>query len=190
MNGAFWHGHPSRHKPGRSGAYWDEKIARNVERDRQVNAALESRGWIVVRVWDFEVARELEAVVERIIGALRMRTSDSAAWQCRLAERSGARATRNALLDASHDIVAPEDRSFGENLRDSRHSANLSQADLAERAGASRAAIGAYERGVRTPGLPTIVKLARALGVPPDALLGSLTGFCGIRSSTRACGRR
>src|SRR5688572_28401692 len=29
VDGAFWHGHPSRHKPGRSGRYWDNKIERN-----------------------------------------------------------------------------------------------------------------------------------------------------------------
>ena len=71
VDGAFWHGHPSRHKPGRSGAYWDEKIQRNVDRDRRVDAELRDRGWRVVRVWDFEVRKELGGVVERIVDALR-----------------------------------------------------------------------------------------------------------------------
>lgn len=70
VDGAFWHGHPSRHRPGRSGSYWDEKIARNVERDRAVDAQLESSGWTVVRVWDFEVKRDLDAVVEKVQAAL------------------------------------------------------------------------------------------------------------------------
>ena len=55
VDGAFWHGHPDKYWQGRSGEYWDKKIARNIERDEEVNAALESQGWAVVRVWDFEV---------------------------------------------------------------------------------------------------------------------------------------
>jgi DNA mismatch endonuclease (patch repair protein) len=70
VDGAFWHGHPSRHKPGRSGAYWDEKIERNVARDRRVDRELRSLGWEVVRVWDFEVRKNLEAVVRRVEAAL------------------------------------------------------------------------------------------------------------------------
>lgn len=68
VDGAFWHGHPSRHRPGRSGAYWDEKIARNVERDRQVDRALEDLGWTVERIWDFDIRRNLDAIVERVAG--------------------------------------------------------------------------------------------------------------------------
>lgn len=70
VDGAFWHGHPSRHRPGRSGSYWDEKIARNVERDRAVDVDLERLGWEVVRVWDFEVKRDLPAVVAKVQAAL------------------------------------------------------------------------------------------------------------------------
>jgi DNA mismatch endonuclease, patch repair protein len=70
VDGAFWHGHPSRHRPGRSGSYWDEKIARNVERDRAVDVELERIGWEVVRVWDFEVKCDLPAVVAKVQAAL------------------------------------------------------------------------------------------------------------------------
>ena len=84
VDGAFWHGHVSRHKPGRSGEYWDTKIARNVERDRQADDALRAAGWTVVRVWDFEIRRNLPAVVERIKDALRERASGGVDWQRRL----------------------------------------------------------------------------------------------------------
>jgi DNA mismatch endonuclease (patch repair protein) len=70
VDGAFWHGHPSRHKPGRSGAYWDEKIEANVARDRRVDATLRKDGWTVVRVWDFEIRKDLPNVVERVASAL------------------------------------------------------------------------------------------------------------------------
>lgn len=76
IDGAFWHGHPSRHKPGRSGAYWDEKIERNIERDKRVDAELHAAGWTVIRVWDFEVRGDLEAVVEEIAEAVSARRQE------------------------------------------------------------------------------------------------------------------
>ena len=75
VDGAFWHGHPSRHKPGRSGEYWDTKIARNQERDLQVDETLRQMGWRVIRVWDFEVMSDPVAAAERIICATRGESS-------------------------------------------------------------------------------------------------------------------
>ena len=74
VDGAFWHGHPSRHKPGRSGSYWDEKIATNVARDERVNRELEEAGWVVLRIWDFEIRKNLDSVVTRAEAILRPRT--------------------------------------------------------------------------------------------------------------------
>jgi DNA mismatch endonuclease, patch repair protein len=70
VDGALWHGHPSRYKPGRSGKYWDDKIARNIERDNENNRDLEAAGWTVIRVWDFEVRKDLSRIVEQISEAL------------------------------------------------------------------------------------------------------------------------
>jgi DNA mismatch endonuclease (patch repair protein) len=81
VDGAFWHGHPSRHRPGRSGEYWDRKIERNVKRDRENDRALKAEGWLVLRVWDFEVARELPDVVSRVVDLLRKRADASSEWQ-------------------------------------------------------------------------------------------------------------
>lgn len=85
VDGAFWHGHPSRHKPGRSGSYWDSKIAGNVDRDRAADAALEAAGWKVIRVWDFEVRRDLAGVLALVVAALRDRVDGRTAWQRDLA---------------------------------------------------------------------------------------------------------
>lgn len=70
VDGAFWHGHPSRHKPGRSGKYWDRKIEQNVERDRRVDRELRDKGWEVLRIWDFEIRKDLASAVERVVKAL------------------------------------------------------------------------------------------------------------------------
>src|SRR4051794_14231179 len=39
VDGAFWHGHPDYYR-GRSGEFWNRKIARNRERDERVNHEL------------------------------------------------------------------------------------------------------------------------------------------------------
>ncbi len=72
VDGAFWHGHPD-HYWGQSGPFWDAKIARNRERDEQINAQLSTSGWIVVRIWDFEVLREPAECVAKIRAALASR---------------------------------------------------------------------------------------------------------------------
>ncbi len=66
IDSAWWHGHPSRWQPGRHPARWDAKIARNRERDEQVNARLVADGWRIVRVWDFEIDRDADACVARV----------------------------------------------------------------------------------------------------------------------------
>ena len=71
VDGAFWHGHPSKFRPGKSGVYWDSKIRRNIERDQEVNAVLCDAGWTVIRIWDFEVLRELGTALNTIIEVLR-----------------------------------------------------------------------------------------------------------------------
>lgn len=89
VDGAFWHGHPSRFKPGRSGRYWDGKIAGNVRRDREVDELLLGQGWAVLRVWDFEVRTDLEGVVDRVERTLarRLPASPRSLWQTALRAR-------------------------------------------------------------------------------------------------------
>ncbi|MCO5316546.1 MAG: very short patch repair endonuclease [Solirubrobacterales bacterium] len=65
VDGAFWHGHPDYYH-GQSGEFWDRKIARNKERDLNVNAELTDLGWTVFRVWDFEIERDAGACADRV----------------------------------------------------------------------------------------------------------------------------
>lgn len=73
IDGAFWHGHPDHFKVGRSGAYWDAKIARTQQRDRVANELLSADGWCVLRFWDYEVNKDLERVTAEIVGELQQR---------------------------------------------------------------------------------------------------------------------
>jgi DNA mismatch endonuclease (patch repair protein) len=77
VDGAFWHGHPSKFQPGKSGQFWDEKIRRNQARDRAVDDELARRGWRVMRVWDFEIDREIDATVTRVVDELHASSSST-----------------------------------------------------------------------------------------------------------------
>lgn len=79
VDGKFWHGHPSAYTPGRHGSYWDEKIARNVARDRAADEELREMGWTVLRLWDFEVRRDLAGCVAQVAFVLSSETTSSAA---------------------------------------------------------------------------------------------------------------
>lgn len=64
VDGCFWHGCPDHfHKPKTNDVYWTPKIARNMERDREVDAALTTAGWLVLRFWEHEPLEECAAVV-------------------------------------------------------------------------------------------------------------------------------
>jgi DNA mismatch endonuclease (patch repair protein) len=59
VDGCFWHGCPLHWKPPRRHAdWWATKIAANAARDNHTTAALEARGWLVIRVWEHEDAEE------------------------------------------------------------------------------------------------------------------------------------
>lgn len=70
VDGAFWHGHPSAFRAGKSGGYWDVKIARNIARDRATDERLRSEGWTVLRFWDFEVRKDIDRCIRDILAAL------------------------------------------------------------------------------------------------------------------------
>ena len=85
VDGAFWHGHPEYFVFGKSGKAWDDKIRRNIERDREVNRALFDTGWRCIRVWDFEVLADPDAVAARlapVISAARRQQSVSGSGTC------------------------------------------------------------------------------------------------------------
>jgi transcriptional regulator with XRE-family HTH domain len=65
--------------------------------------------------------------------------------------------------------------SFGERLRRIREEKRLNQADLAERTGFQPSAISHFESGRRAPSFDNLKKLADALAVTIDFLLGRET---------------
>jgi DNA mismatch endonuclease (patch repair protein) len=71
VDGGFWHGHPSKYWPGRSGGYWDAKIARNQARDRKADIDLAGGGWSSLRIWDFEIEKDPDREATRVFRRIR-----------------------------------------------------------------------------------------------------------------------
>jgi DNA mismatch endonuclease (patch repair protein) len=70
VDGSFWHGHDweNRKKTIKSNRdFWIPKIERNRQRDGEVNYFYRSKGWTVLRFWDFEVKKELGICVKRVV---------------------------------------------------------------------------------------------------------------------------
>lgn len=65
VDGDFWHARGHQENPGEQVAsnkeFWQKKLTRNVERDREVNDALTEQGWLVLRFWESDIRKDLEA---------------------------------------------------------------------------------------------------------------------------------
>lgn len=68
VHGCFWHRHAGCSKattPKSNVMFWNEKFARNVERDARVIEALWARGWRCEIIWQCET-RNVAALVARL----------------------------------------------------------------------------------------------------------------------------
>ncbi|HEX6123353.1 MAG TPA: DNA mismatch endonuclease Vsr [Ktedonobacterales bacterium] len=73
IDGDFWHGGQWRRRglttledqfrATTTRGYWLQKIRRNIQRDCRNTAALQRDGWTVLRIWESQVSRDLEACV-------------------------------------------------------------------------------------------------------------------------------
>lgn len=71
----FFHGKDWEHKrakieSGSNGDYWSKKIERNIQRDKEKDAALEGHGWKVLHFWGKDITKNLEACVQTVEAAI------------------------------------------------------------------------------------------------------------------------
>jgi DNA mismatch endonuclease Vsr len=70
----FWHGNPKRFvRPKTNVEYWDDKIEKNRKRDRIVNRRLRKEGWIVLRIWEYDIKHNLNSCVNRFFRIVKKR---------------------------------------------------------------------------------------------------------------------
>mgnify|MGYP003811418177 CR=1 FL=1 len=68
LDSCFWHGckiHGTIPKTNRE--FWEKKIKRNIERDKEVTDYYINKGWNILRVWEHDLKANFDKTIEKII---------------------------------------------------------------------------------------------------------------------------
>lgn len=111
VNGCFWHGHKGCSKfvmPKTRTEFWENKIARNQERDLVNIQRLESIGWSAITVWECELGKSgIDNTMEKIESMLEENRTKWEAYQAHrresrkfAIEQARRRREVNAIIEA------------------------------------------------------------------------------------------
>lgn len=72
VDSEFFHGKDweTRKKPQTNPEFWIKKIERNMQRDIEVNAYLESQNWKILRFWSNDIKKNLDSCILEIQNAI------------------------------------------------------------------------------------------------------------------------
>jgi len=70
IDGDFWHGFRFPQWKYKIPEFWQEKISKNRSRDQRNFRKLRKMGWHVIRIWQHEIKRDIEACTDKIISAI------------------------------------------------------------------------------------------------------------------------
>lgn len=71
LDSDFWHGWQfPRWKHLMKNDFWVEKISRNRLRDRRTTAFLRRKGWVVIRIWEHNIKKDIMKEINRILNVL------------------------------------------------------------------------------------------------------------------------
>lgn len=74
INGCFWHQHDNCRyvaKPEKNSNFWSDKLRKNKERDLKNMAELSALGWNVIVIWECELKKDCEAIMNRLQNELK-----------------------------------------------------------------------------------------------------------------------
>lgn len=74
VNGCFWHMHENCKYfvwPKSNAEFWHSKLERNVANDRLHHQQLRDMGWNVIVLWECELKRDFECVMDLVISSLK-----------------------------------------------------------------------------------------------------------------------
>ncbi|MFG2963068.1 very short patch repair endonuclease [Streptomyces sp. NPDC048288] len=78
IDGCFWHGCPEHFvMPKTNRPYWEDKISRNIQRDRDTDNRLAEAGWLVLRFWEHLKPQACAATVIEAVAARRQEVEAS-----------------------------------------------------------------------------------------------------------------
>lgn len=73
-DGDFWHGHnwvirgltSFEDELARYSQFWKDKILKNIQRDKEITAILETEGWTVIRIWESEIKAHVDKCADLV----------------------------------------------------------------------------------------------------------------------------
>ena len=74
INGCFWHQHPGCRKatiPQNNREFWQRKLNRTIERDKQNKIQLQRLGWKVIILWECDIKTSIDNSLEFIERSLK-----------------------------------------------------------------------------------------------------------------------
>ena len=80
IDGDYWHGHQwaeRKKKVKTNREFWIAKIERNMQRDREVNAAYLQVGYTVFRFWESEIKKDLQLCLDKVVSHLQAQMPNS-----------------------------------------------------------------------------------------------------------------
>lgn len=83
-DGDFWHGHnwvirgltSFEDELARYTQFWKDKILRNIQRDKEITAILETEGWTVIRIWESEIKAHVDICADLVETAYKEKIND------------------------------------------------------------------------------------------------------------------
>lgn len=68
LDSNFWHGwqYP-KWKGTLKNDFWKKKIENNRKRDKKITSSLRKNGWTVLRIWEHQINKNLDATVNKIV---------------------------------------------------------------------------------------------------------------------------
>lgn len=67
IDSCFWHGCSLHYKqPRKNPEYWEKKITRNTQRDKEVTEYYLEKEWILIRVWEHELKLDFDNIIDQL----------------------------------------------------------------------------------------------------------------------------
>ena len=74
IDSCFWHNCPKHgYLPKSNLRYWNKKIERNKQRDKEVNKYYKKTGWRIIRIWEHKIKKSPSKAIFRIKSSLKGR---------------------------------------------------------------------------------------------------------------------
>ena len=68
IDSCFWHQCPIHgNMPKNNAEYWNKKLKRNIERDKEVTTFYTNKGWNILRVWEHDFKEDFQGTLDKIV---------------------------------------------------------------------------------------------------------------------------